>query len=97
MDALKWLEKWYKSNCNSNWEHVYGVKIETLDNPGWFVKINLADTSLEGKVFKEISFDNGDDDWITCRVSENVYEGFGGSFNLEKILKVFMVWVETQG
>ena len=29
------LQKWYKSQCNGDWEHSFGIKIETLDNPGW--------------------------------------------------------------
>jgi hypothetical protein len=96
MSTLEWLEKWYQSNCDSAWEHVYGIKIETIDNPGWLIEINLADTSLEGKVFNDIIIDNGENDWITCRVDKNIYEGFGDPFKFEKILKVFKEWVENE-
>ena len=96
MSILNWLEKWYQSNCDTNWEHVYGVKIDTLDNPGWGVKINLSDTPLGGKEFKEIYINNGDNDWINCRISNNVYEGAGDPFKLEEILKIFKEWVEAQ-
>jgi len=95
MSTIKWLEKWYQSNCDSNWEHVYGVKIETLDNPGWHVKINLADTLVEEKAFNKIYIDKGDNDWITCRVNNNVFEGGGDSGKLEEILEVFKIWVES--
>ncbi len=47
MNALEELQNWYLSECNEDWEHSYGVKIETLDNPGWSVTINLEDTYLE--------------------------------------------------
>lgn len=33
MDILKWLENWYSSNCDGDWEHLYGITIRTLDNP----------------------------------------------------------------
>ena len=52
MDILKWLEKWYFSMCDGSWEHFYGVKIDTLDNPGWMVLIDIIDTPLEEKVFE---------------------------------------------
>lgn len=29
------LERWYASQCDDNWEHSYGIRIDTLDNPGW--------------------------------------------------------------
>jgi hypothetical protein len=33
-DVLTQIEQWYKSNCNGLWEHQFGLRIETLDNPG---------------------------------------------------------------
>jgi hypothetical protein len=32
---LNELQVWYGAQCNGSWEHTYGIKIETLDNPGW--------------------------------------------------------------
>lgn len=34
-NIFEWLQKWYKSQCDGDWEHEYGIKIETVDNPGW--------------------------------------------------------------
>jgi len=95
MDILDWLEKWFQSNCDTEWEHVFGVKIVTLDNPGWFVKIDLADTPLSIKSFIELTIDNGDNDWIICRVHKDMYEGFGDPSKLGKILEIFREWVES--
>ena len=39
MDALNWINGWFQSNCDGDWEHGFGITIETLDNPGWCVKI----------------------------------------------------------
>ena len=27
-NLLKWLDDWYESNCDGDWEHSYSVKIE---------------------------------------------------------------------
>lgn len=35
MNALEWLTSWYKTQCNGDWEHSYGIEISTIDNPGF--------------------------------------------------------------
>ena len=32
MDLLIWLQNWNQNHCDGDWEHLYGVKIDTLDN-----------------------------------------------------------------
>ena len=39
-----WLQQWYYGHCNGDWEHGSGIHIDTLDNPGWSITINLEDT-----------------------------------------------------
>jgi|GEM_PF-3181522 len=39
MNVFTELTNWYQNQCDGDWEHKYGVSIETLDNPGWIVKI----------------------------------------------------------
>ena len=43
------IDKWYAAQCNGDWEHQNGVKMETTDNPGWLVTINTEGTPLQGK------------------------------------------------
>lgn len=96
MDTLKWLENWYKSNCDGDWEHCYkNVRIGTLDNPGWSVDINLMETDLEDKIFEGINIDNGDNDWIVCVVQDGNFKGRGDPDKLEKILEIFKEWAES--
>lgn len=52
-DVLERLERWYAAQCNGDWEHTYGITIETLDNPGWTFKVELRDTYLSGQTFEE--------------------------------------------
>lgn len=92
MNALKWLQDWYIQNCDGDWEHCYGVKIGTLDNPGWYVDIDLIDTSLEGEEFNKVVLQRSADDWIYCHIVDGVFKGHGGSLNLEEIIDIFRAW-----
>jgi len=55
MNEIERLQAWYKSQSNGIWEQQYGISIVSCDNPGWWVKIDLADTPLESKPFTPIS------------------------------------------
>jgi hypothetical protein len=93
-DTIGWLQDWYSSLCDGDWEHIYGVEINTLDNPGWYVKIDLKGTNLASRSLPEICKENNESDWFVCRVRDDIFEGYGGSHNLETILKVFRDWWE---
>ena len=95
MDLLQWLENWYFSMCDGGWEHLYGVKIDTLDNPGWMVLIDIADTPLEEKKFKVISRYTDDNNWIHCQVRDGKFDGGGDPSKLMEILKIFKEWAEA--
>lgn len=96
MNSLHELQDWYLSQCNGDWEHQNGVSIQTLDNPGWQVEIQLHDTILEGIEFKEQSYGVGEeaessgDNWVSCKVTNNIFTGAGGPKKLEEIISVFL-------
>lgn len=46
--SLLWLQSWYESQCDGDWEHCFGVRINTVDNPGWRVCVGLSETDMEG-------------------------------------------------
>lgn len=96
MDIIKWLENWFTKNCDGDWEHGYGIRINTLDNPGWSVSINLQGTELEDKNFKPVEIDRNDLDWIYCRVEDRTFRGAGGTMNLEELLMVFRQWALSE-
>lgn len=96
MNNLKWLEKWYQHNCDGSWEHFYGIKIETLDNPGWHVKIELNETDYTDLQADEVSWDKGKDNWIKCFISNGIFNGFGDCMKLEMIIEIFKEWVENK-
>ncbi|MBJ7330653.1 MAG: hypothetical protein JHC95_12210 [Solirubrobacteraceae bacterium] len=45
-DPLRHLEAWYLAQCDGDWEHEFGVSIETLDNPCWRMRIDLCGADL---------------------------------------------------
>ncbi|MDJ0660899.1 MAG: immunity 53 family protein [Crocosphaera sp.] len=91
-----WLQNWYNSQCNEDWEHRYGIDIKTLDNPGWLVIIDLVETEVDKYQFDKVSIKRSDHDWIDCSVKDGRFQGAGGSFNLLEILNIFQDWVESK-
>jgi hypothetical protein len=92
MMVLSKLQNWYESQCNEDWEHQAGVSIDTLDNPGWTVTIDLDGTNLSSKIFQPIEDMNASRDWIRCWVEGGKFYGVGGPQKLEEILTVFLSW-----
>lgn len=93
---LEDLQTWYAAQCDGDWEHSFGVSIGTLDNPGWWVGIDLEDTILEKKDFEGIQDLEPGDDWIHCRVEDKKFLGAGGPRQLIKILEVFLHWAKSE-
>ena len=82
------LQNWYLINCDDNWEHSYGISVNTLDNPGWIIKIDLSDTCLEDLQYEK-QFENDPFDWLSIKVNEKVFEGSGDPTKLITILTIF--------
>ena len=94
ISILRRLESWYQSQCDGDWEHGFGIRIETLDNPGWYVKINIQDTSLEDRPEKAVTIDRSETDWLRCYVRDGKYEIACGALNLEEGIAIFLEWAE---
>ena len=94
MNELQRLQDWYQAQCNGDWEHSFGIKIDTLDNPGWMVKIDLSETELEGRSFESLERGDSDSeaDWIMCKTEGAQFVGYGGVYNLSEILRTFLLW-----
>ena len=92
--ALDKLTSWYRAQCNGDWEHSYGITIQTLDNPGWLVTIDLTGTDLEKRSFVPLlrGDHETDHDWIHCKVESGKFTGAGGAGKLAEIIEVFMDW-----
>lgn len=96
MNIINDIQMWYKNSCNGDWEHGGGFNIENIDNPGWLVKCDIEGTTLEGLSFKEVEiYRESEDNWLFCKVENNVFIGSGGPLKLEKILKIFIDWTKS--
>lgn len=95
-DLIAILQEWFLINCNGDWEHTHGCRIGTLDNPGWYVEIDLDDTYLDVMSFTEINIQkNIQSDWIVCKIEKKTFKGYGDPNKLGDIIKVFMTWKEN--
>lgn len=92
-DLLTKLCEWYAEQCNGDWEHGMGVLIDTLDNPGWSVKIDLRETASEKHDFETIKFKESESNWLTCSITGSEFKGFGDPSKLPVILEHFLRFV----
>jgi hypothetical protein len=94
-DILYWLQDWYQSNCDGNWEHNQNILILTIDNPGWSLSIKLEGTLLADRQFEELFIEKSETDWYCCRFKNSVYLADGGLHNLLDLIAVFKTWVQS--
>jgi hypothetical protein len=95
-NILKWIENWYKSQCDEDWEHSYGIKIETIDNPGWLLHIDLIKTSLESDNLDISITKKNENDWYWWKVVNNVFIAAGDPNKLTVLLGLFKKFVEEK-
>ncbi len=89
INALEFLQNWYRAQCNGEWEKVKGMTIETMETPGWLVTIDLAETPLSGAGMRPLKNERGPSDWIDCRVEHDQFLGMGDAGKLPAILHAF--------
>jgi len=94
MTTIDWLQNWYAAQADGEWEHEYGLRIDTLDNPGWSLEIDLKGTSLEAQPFEELRVDRSNSDWIHCRLEDGQFRGWGGPLNLSELVEAFREWAD---
>lgn len=89
-EIIERIQDWYKINCNGDWEHSYGYKIETLDNPGWAIKIDLAETALENLEFqREYQNPKNNNDWFHITTENKVLNIYCGPENMKSTFEIF--------
>jgi hypothetical protein len=98
MNELDRLNNWYLAQCDGQWENDHGLTLESCDNPGWWLKVDLKETELEMKSFSEVSEGVGGDghptqsSWIHCYVRGDKFNGSGDPARLNQIISVFLDW-----
>ncbi|MFK4071875.1 immunity 53 family protein [Streptomyces sp. NPDC029674] len=90
--VLGWLQDWYMEQCDGDWEHEWGVKIDTLDNPGWTVRIDIEETDLEEHEYPRQDVERTTHDWVSAWTSDKVFHVACGPGNLTEALTMFRSW-----
>jgi hypothetical protein len=94
---LDWLQQYYLSLCNGDWEHSYGFNIGNLDNPGWQFIFELTGTCMENVAYEAQNIHRSEHDWIFSRLEDKEFRAYCGPLNLDEVISVFRIWVETAG
>jgi hypothetical protein len=94
-ELLHWLEEFYARHCDGDWEHSYGFKIDNIDNPGWMIEFDLADTKLSLVEFPDVNEQRSELDWVICQKRDDKFIASGGPRNLRELLTRFREWVEA--
>lgn len=87
-EIFHWLQTRFKAQCDGQWEHRHGFKIETTDNPGWWVtlefntSIDLTQCILPRKEYRAA------DDWLETKIEAQRWMGAGDPGKLEALLKL---------
>lgn len=90
------LIDWYSRQCNGDWEHQHGFEIQTLDNPGVRLRVDLNGTSLEKSEFSRIEYQyDSDTEWIVCeKTADKFFDGCCAIGMSEQMIGIFVNWAE---
>ena len=95
MNTFEALQHWYQKQCDGHWEHRYGVTIQSLDNPGWLLTVDLVDTPLQDTPFGNLTeYAEDSQNWVDCRRKGNVFHGACGPLQLERVVRIFLDWAD---
>lgn len=92
------LQTWFAVHCDGDWEHRYGITITTTEASGWELRVDLADTELEGHELERERFARTPEDWLEFWCDGFTFRGAGGVDNLAELLGAFFqfaYWIES--
>lgn len=97
MSVLQRLQKWFMSQCNGDWEHAFGIRIATIDNPGWGVDIDIEGTELVGISFQPLRAEGLAGSWLHVWKDGLTFKIRCSPEGLEKGIEIFCDWAERSG
>jgi len=106
VDNCQWLQQWYQRQCDGVWEHDHGITVESLDNPGWRVRIDLVGTDLDVRCADQVLREEGrppgphnnnlgSSEWMRCELRSKVFSGAGDACALNRIIACFRDWASA--
>ncbi len=85
-DILAWLVSWYIEQCDGEWEHAYGLSLDTLDNPGWVVVVDAPNGRSFGVDRPLSRRDIAEDHWVFLDIVGGKLRGVGSARHLLELL-----------
>lgn len=89
MDIMGFFKEWYISKCDGEWEHMHGIKISNIDNPGWQIEITGEDKKIPFTIDQAV----GEDSWMVINASEDKFTGYCSAENLLMVLEHAKKWI----
>jgi hypothetical protein len=89
VDDLAFLIDWFRDHCDGDWEHDLGIRLATLDNPGWSLDVHIAGTDLEGIVVESRFTEESEHVWLQWRSTGRTFEANCGPNDLPRALAAF--------
>ena len=92
---LDWLQGWYGAMCDGDWEHQQGIRLTTLDNPGWSLTVDLLATGLDE--LPPVAYclsERSEHDWVGFKTDSGQWRGACGPLNLTELIAAFRAWAE---
>lgn len=97
MGPLTFLQHWYASHCNGEWEHGSSIKITSIDNPGWMLTVNLEDTELAGRIVDWVRQDESPEIWVHYKSDGRHFTAACGPEELHRALAAFEQFAQKFG
>ncbi len=94
-EDIAFLQRWFSVHCDGDWEHGSGIKLSSLENPGWSLEVNLLGAELEDVLTPHVVVERGELDWTHAWSDGRTFNAVGGPENLAEIIGHFRAFVEA--
>ncbi|MFC8678486.1 Imm53 family immunity protein [Streptomyces griseorubiginosus] len=94
--AFAGLVQWYQSQCDGDWEHEYGVRLASLDNPGWTLEVDLQETDAEGRLMPKRRTDDEQGKWLVAWSDGERFRASCDPGSLEEMVRLFQGFIGRQ-
>ncbi|MGW7534050.1 Imm53 family immunity protein [Amycolatopsis sp. NPDC054798] len=96
-ESFQFLLDWYAEQCDEEWEHEFGVKLSTLDSPGWLLEVDLEYTDLAGRRMERSDFEGDAGRWAQCWSDGEKFHGACDPASFELVLAQFKAFAGQPG
>ncbi|MET8711036.1 MULTISPECIES: immunity 53 family protein [Streptomyces] len=92
--GTRYIQSWYASNCDGEWEHEFGVRMATTDNPGWHIEVDVSETDLEGVEVRRERRELPEGGWMIAWSDGRTFQAACDPGSLGEVDALFEGWAE---